>query len=88
MGDQPVARPLPTHRTTQTRNKKHTDIRALSGIRTHDASVRAGDDSSCLRPRSDCDRLNNLLSVVKSKIIVNYIGIEALTEVTMENFMS
>jgi hypothetical protein len=31
-GDQLVARPLPTHRTTQT----HTDIHALSGIRTHD----------------------------------------------------
>jgi hypothetical protein len=33
--DQPVARPLPT----QTQNK-HTDIHALSGIRTHDTSVR------------------------------------------------
>jgi hypothetical protein len=32
-GNQPVARPLPTDRT-------HTDIQALSGIRTHDSSVR------------------------------------------------
>jgi hypothetical protein len=38
MGDQPVARPLTTHRT------KHTDIHASSGIRTHDPSVRASED--------------------------------------------
>jgi hypothetical protein len=36
---------------------KHTDIHALSGIRTHDPSVRASEDSSCLRPRGHCDRL-------------------------------
>jgi hypothetical protein len=47
-GDQLVARPLPTHRTAQT----HTDMHASSGIRTHDPSVRAGEDSSCLRPHS------------------------------------
>jgi hypothetical protein len=47
-GDQPVARSLPTHRTTQ------TDIHALSGIRTHYPSARAGEDSSCLRPRGHC----------------------------------
>jgi hypothetical protein len=34
-----------------------TDIHALSGIRTHDASVRAGDDCSCLRLHDHCDRL-------------------------------
>jgi hypothetical protein len=54
-GDQPVARPLPTPRTTQTQNK-HTDIHALSGIRTYDPSVRASEDSSCLRPRGHYDR--------------------------------
>jgi hypothetical protein len=54
-GDQPVARPLPTHRTTQT-EQTHTDIHALSGIRTHDYSVRTGEDGSCLRPRGHCDR--------------------------------
>jgi hypothetical protein len=37
-GDQPVSRPLPTHRTTRTQNK-HTDIHASSGIRIHDPSV-------------------------------------------------
>jgi hypothetical protein len=54
-GDQPVARPLPTHRTTQTQNKR-TDIHVLSGIRTHDSSVQASKDSSYLRPRGHCDR--------------------------------
>jgi hypothetical protein len=58
MSDQLVARPLPIHRTTQTQNKRiHTpNIHALSGIRTHDPSVRASEDSSCLTPRSYCDR--------------------------------
>jgi hypothetical protein len=37
-------------------NSNNTDIHALSGIRTHDPSVRAGEDSSCLRPRGHCDR--------------------------------
>jgi hypothetical protein len=33
------------------KHRINTNIRALSGIRTHDPSVRAGEDSSCLR---DC----------------------------------
>jgi hypothetical protein len=33
----------------------HTDIHASTGIRTHDPSVRAGEDCSCLRPRGHCD---------------------------------
>jgi hypothetical protein len=49
--DQPVAWTLPTHRINV-----HTDNHALSGIRTHDPSVRASEDSSCLRPRNYCDR--------------------------------
>jgi hypothetical protein len=56
-GDQPVARPLPAHRTTQTQTSM-----PLSGIRTHDISVRASEDSSFLRPRSYCDRLPFSLS--------------------------
>jgi hypothetical protein len=35
----------------------HTDIHASSGNRTHDPSVRAGEDGSCLRPRGHCDGL-------------------------------
>jgi hypothetical protein len=37
-------------------NAHNTDIHALSGIRTHDPCVRATQDSSCLRPRGNCDR--------------------------------
>jgi hypothetical protein len=56
--DHLVTRPLPKHRTTQTLNKRiyTPNIHALSGFRTHDPSVRASEDSSCLRPRGYCDR--------------------------------
>jgi hypothetical protein len=57
--DQHVPRPLPKHRTTQTQNKCTqycTDTHALSGIRTHDPSVRASEDSSRPRPRGHSDR--------------------------------
>jgi hypothetical protein len=39
-------------------NAHNTYIHALSGIRTHDPSVRASKDSSCLIviPRGHCDR--------------------------------
>jgi hypothetical protein len=59
MSDQPVARLLPKHRTTQTQNKRiHTqNIHALNGIQTHDYSVRASVDSTCVRPRGYSDRL-------------------------------
>jgi hypothetical protein len=40
------------------------NIHALSGIRIHDLSGRAGEDSSCLRPRGYCDRLYFLMLVV------------------------
>jgi hypothetical protein len=59
-GDQPVAKPLPTHRTTQT-EETHTDIHASSGIRTYDPNVRAGEDGSCLRQRGRCDRLHGTI---------------------------
>jgi hypothetical protein len=38
----------------------HTDIHTLGGIRTHDPSVRAGENSSCLRLSGHCDRHNSL----------------------------
>jgi hypothetical protein len=34
----------------------HTNIHALSGTRTHDPNIRAGEDISCLRPRGHCGR--------------------------------
>jgi hypothetical protein len=60
--DQFVTRPLPKQRTTQTQNKHiHiSNIQDLSGIRTHDPSVRASEDSSCLRPLGYCDRHSTL----------------------------
>jgi hypothetical protein len=42
LGDQPVTRPLPTHRINEQRHP------ILSGIWTHDISVQASEDSSCL----------------------------------------
>jgi hypothetical protein len=56
--DQLVARPLPKHRRAKTQNKQiyTPNIHAVSGIRTHDPSVRASEDCSCLRPRGYCDR--------------------------------
>jgi hypothetical protein len=55
---QPVARPLPKHRTQKQNKHIHTpNIHALSGIRTHDHNVRASEDSSCLSQRGYCDRL-------------------------------
>jgi hypothetical protein len=60
MSDQPVAKPLPKHRKTQTENKRipTANIYALSTIRTHNPSVRASEDSSILRLRGHSDRLN------------------------------
>jgi hypothetical protein len=53
-GDQPVARPLPTHRI-------NADIHTLSGIRTKDPIVRAGEDSAWLRPRGQWSAILVLL---------------------------
>jgi hypothetical protein len=50
-GISPSERPLPKHKI----NGHNTDIHALGGIWTHDPSVRASKNSSCLRPRSHCD---------------------------------
>jgi hypothetical protein len=66
-GDQSVARPLPTHRETQTESK-HTDIHVSSVIRTHDLRIRAGEVGSCLRPRGHCDRYYLSIFVGKSHI--------------------
>jgi hypothetical protein len=49
-GVQPIARPLPI--------QTQINIHVLSGIRTHDPSVRAGEEISCPRQRGHCDRLS------------------------------
>jgi hypothetical protein len=56
--DQLIIRPLPKHRTVQTQIKHiyTPNIHALSGIRTHDHSVRTSEESSCLRPLRYSDR--------------------------------
>jgi hypothetical protein len=46
----------------QTKQNKHIhtpNIHTLSGIRTHDPSVRESEDSSCLRTLGYCDRLRH-----------------------------
>jgi hypothetical protein len=59
MGDQPVARPLPKQRATQTQNKRtHVSyIHALFGIQTHDPGFRKSEDSTCFRPLGHRDRI-------------------------------
>jgi hypothetical protein len=64
--DQPVAWPLLTQNNTN-RIKAHTDIHALSGIRTHDPIVRAREDSSCLRPRGHSNRPQGVPHPIKSQ---------------------
>jgi hypothetical protein len=49
-------------------NAHNTDIHALSGIRTHDPSVRASEDISCLRPGGHCDRREFYYGIRKLKI--------------------
>jgi hypothetical protein len=50
MSDQPITKPLPKYRTTQTQNKRtHTpNIHALNRIRTNNHSLQVSKDSSCL----------------------------------------
>jgi hypothetical protein len=45
------------------RINEQTDIHSLSGIRIHDPSVRASEDSSCLRRRGQCDLRRRLYSI-------------------------
>jgi hypothetical protein len=59
-GDQPVTRPLPTHRTTQTHNKcthRHPCLEWDSNPRFQSSRSK---NSSYLRPRGHCDRLCEL----------------------------
>jgi hypothetical protein len=73
MGDQPVASPLPTHRTIKI-IKAHTDIHVSTRIRTHDLSVRATENDSWLRPRGQCDRPLTVLPVIISQEIDLFIA--------------
>jgi hypothetical protein len=55
-GDQPVARPLPTHRTTQTQNKRTQTSMPLVKFEPTIPPFELAQDSSCLRPRGLSDR--------------------------------
>jgi hypothetical protein len=68
MSDQPVSRLLPTHRQHKHGVNAHTDINALTGIRTHYHNVRASEDSSCCTYRGYCDR--QLTTMVRSNMEV------------------
>jgi hypothetical protein len=63
--DQLVAMSLSKHSTTQTQNKHiyTPNIYTLIGFRTHDHSVRASKDSSCLRPLGYRERRDSLYSL-------------------------
>jgi hypothetical protein len=52
----PLQRRYPHTGQHKHRINAHTDIHALRGIRNNDPSVRAIEDSSCLRPRFHRDR--------------------------------
>jgi hypothetical protein len=56
----------------------HTNIHAFSGIRIHDLSVGAGEDSSCLRPRGHCDRL-----VANKVYVYNYFSTDGLSALVL-----
>jgi hypothetical protein len=63
--NEPITRPLPTHRTTQTQNKHTHRHPYLEWIQTHDPSVRANEDGSCLKPCGHCDQQFNIFSSLK-----------------------
>jgi hypothetical protein len=58
-------------------------MHASSGIRTHDPSVRAGEDSSRLRPRGHCDRLimnngSHKIPQIRSKNVIATLTLSVL----------
>jgi hypothetical protein len=53
--DKLIAMPS-TQQDNPNRINAHTDIHVLSGTRNQDTSSRAGEGSSCLRPRGHCNR--------------------------------
>jgi hypothetical protein len=65
LGQGSAHRKAPTYSQNNTNTEKtHTDIQALSGIRTDDLSVRAGENGSCFGPLGHCDRLCKSLQII------------------------
>jgi hypothetical protein len=52
----------------------HTDVHASNGFRTHDPSIQASEDSSCLKPPGNCDRLIEYLQTGKWSTLVRNVG--------------
>jgi hypothetical protein len=77
-GISPVARPLPTQGNINTQETR-TDSHAPSGIRTHDSSVRAGENISCLRlrPRGHCDQQ----FVIRSLLNLSSVGLATISNI-------
>jgi hypothetical protein len=66
MGDQPVVRPLPTHRTAQTQQKRAHTYMPQVGFEPATPSVRAGEECiSCLRPHGHRDQLCTYIISIK-----------------------
>ena len=47
-------------------------MRTLSVVRTHDPSFRAGEDSSCLKPRGHCAMLNEVRRYERKLLCVGF----------------
>jgi hypothetical protein len=79
--DQLVPKPLPKHRTAQTRNKciYIPNIYALIRIRTHDPSVWASEYILFLRPCGHCDRQHMVCK--EDNIDVYVLGISKVSAV-------
>jgi hypothetical protein len=66
----------------------HTDIHALSEIRSHDPSVRAREDGSWLRPRGHCDwrKFDLLTYATFSEVVLHGNGDVNIRKAGMEMF--
>jgi hypothetical protein len=60
---------------TYTENNTNTNIHALSGLRTHDPSAQASEDSSCLRQRGHCNRPDFMNMLNNKKQHVNFLNL-------------
>jgi hypothetical protein len=54
------------------REKAYTNIHVLSGIRTHDPSFRASEDSSCLRSHCHCDQHSHTSNLTNFLVSVRH----------------
>jgi hypothetical protein len=72
--------------TGQHKHRINADIHALSGIRTHDPSFRASEDSSYLRQGGHYDRLIIIIHVIITKIVKIYFKLKEENYVMIVSF--